>query len=395
MFISKKIIGIMAAFAVGMSLMAKPVNVMDFGAKGDGRSDDTEAVQKAINAASQRSGGGLLLIPAGRYVIKKTLKLEQAFGLTVRGEGAMGYKAGWTNATATQSVLEWHGEEGGTLLHSHNCFGNNYENLAFYGLPGKAGILFLTTTSKGGGNMVHRFSNMSFSDAKTGMQMGSGETQKTNDSDLYLDSIFFGNLETGFLATHEQAVDYTFAFVFGLNVKTVFNFQRGGNLLVNTAQLTNCNVLHIGQTGFNNGLFLLNNVRLESSSKYLKEPHRWQLLTSGDNVGFAMVRFNNFCDAQWFWFKQTPQPQTPLCEINAGMSVVFDSSAIQGPLAVLNGNDKSAARLVVQNSGFRYISPAVSVKSNEHGYFKLIDNFNASLAPFPDTVNWRKSTLGN
>ena len=395
MFISKKIIGIMAAFAVGMSLMAKPVNVMDFGAKGDGRSDDTEAVQKAINAASQRSGGGLLLIPAGRYVIKKTLKLEQAFGLTVRGEGAMGYKAGWTNATATQSVLEWHGEEGGTLLHSHNCFGNNYENLAFYGLPGKAGILFLTTTSKGGGNMVHRFSNMSFSDAKTGMQMGSGETQKTNDSDLYLDSIFFGNLETGFLATHEQAVDYTFAFLFGLNVKTVFNFQRGGNLLVNTAQLTNCNVLHIGQTGFNNGLFLLNNVRLESSSKYLKEPHRWQLLTSGDNVGFAMVRFNNFCDAQWFWFKQTPQPQTPLCEINAGMSVVFDSSAIQGPLAVLNGNDKSAARLVVQNSGFRYISPAVSVKSNEHGYFKLIDNFNASLAPFPDTVNWRKSTLGN
>ena len=389
----RKIIAITTVIIAGVSLMAKTVNVMDFGAKGDGRTDDTEAVQKAINAASQRNSGGVLLIPAGRYAIKETLKLHQVFGLTIRGEGAMGYKAGYTNATTTQSVLEWHGEENGTLFHSHNCFGNNYENLAFYGRPGKAGILFLTTTSKGGGNMVHRFSNLSFSNAKIGMQMGSSGTQKTNDSDLHLESIFFGSLETGFYATHEQSVDHTFAFVFGLNVKTVFNFQRGGNLLVNTAQLTNCNVLHIGQTGFNNGLFLLNNVRLESSSKHLKEPHRWQLLTSGDNVGFAMVRFNNFCDAQWFWFKQDPQPQTPLCDINAGMSVVFDNSAIQGPLAVLKGNDKSAARLVVQNSGFRYIRPTVSVKSNEHGYFKLVDNFNSSLTPFPDTVNWKKSTL--
>ncbi len=49
------------------TLSGNQYNVKDFGAKGDGKTDDTKAVQKAINAAAEQ--GGIVFFPAGIYNI--------------------------------------------------------------------------------------------------------------------------------------------------------------------------------------------------------------------------------------------------------------------------------------------------------------------------------------
>ncbi len=377
---------------------AAVINVKDFGAKGDNKTDDTISIQKAIDKAIKLNKGGVLYFPAGRYLVSETLKINKAMGLIVRGEGALGYKAGTTTGTTTQSVLVWNGENDGVLLHTIGCFSNRYENMAFSGRKNgadktkRAGILFLVTTLREAGNMIHRFSNLSFTSARVGIQVGSKDTRKTNDSDFFLDSIYFGSLDSGFLATHEQAVDYTFSFVFGLNCGTVFDFRKGGNLLVNTAQLTSCHkVLYIERCGANNGLFLLNNTRLESSSQFARQGKRGQLLSTGKNVGIAIIRFNNYCDAQWMWHSQKPQPDTPLCEVNSGVFVEFNNSVFQGPVAVVEGSKKQKARLRISNSLFRYISPDKAIKTNQYGFYKLTDNFGATLNIFTDNHKWHSS----
>lgn len=41
--------------------------------KGDGRADDTDAIQRAIDQAAEHGGGGLVFLPSGRYRISRTI----------------------------------------------------------------------------------------------------------------------------------------------------------------------------------------------------------------------------------------------------------------------------------------------------------------------------------
>jgi hypothetical protein len=88
----------------------------DFGAKGDGRTDDTDAIQKTIDAAREKSHGAIAYLPTGIYVVKKTLHVTGAdytFGGT-------GFRAG----------LLWRGDEGGTIVDVADPQRVTLENLA-------------------------------------------------------------------------------------------------------------------------------------------------------------------------------------------------------------------------------------------------------------------------
>ena len=59
------------------------VNVLDFGAKGDGVTDDYQAFNAAISAVTD---GGGVFVPEGKYLIKSMLSFNKP--VVLRGEGA-------------------------------------------------------------------------------------------------------------------------------------------------------------------------------------------------------------------------------------------------------------------------------------------------------------------
>ena len=68
-------------------LGAKVYNIRDFGAKGDGRTLDTPALQAAINAC-HRNKGGTVLVPAGVFVIGTT-ELKSNVTLHIAAQGTL------------------------------------------------------------------------------------------------------------------------------------------------------------------------------------------------------------------------------------------------------------------------------------------------------------------
>jgi len=69
--------GIMLLFAAatGKEKLGDIVSVLDFGAKGDGVTDNTEAFQSALDYVKNKHGGGKVYVPKGKYLIKGHLNI--------------------------------------------------------------------------------------------------------------------------------------------------------------------------------------------------------------------------------------------------------------------------------------------------------------------------------
>jgi hypothetical protein len=100
--------------AIATRLMAS-VNVKDYGAKGDGATDDTTAIQNAINAAKvqAQNRGGTVYFPPGDYLISAPLVLPRTGGTPVNVvhlEGAGRWQSsihGMGSFPTNRALIEW------------------------------------------------------------------------------------------------------------------------------------------------------------------------------------------------------------------------------------------------------------------------------------------------
>ena len=68
-------------------LLSKVINVAYFGAKGNGTTDDTTAIQNAINAATGSLTGYKIYFPPGIYKISQTISVGAKQNIYLVGDG--------------------------------------------------------------------------------------------------------------------------------------------------------------------------------------------------------------------------------------------------------------------------------------------------------------------
>ena len=107
----KKIVFILLALAPSIS-MAK-VNVLDYGAKADGKTDDTAAIQKALDAAA-KDRGGVVEMPKGLYRVEDHLVIPP--GVCLSGEWQAPHHANTEHGTVILASGHAGKEDGPALI---------------------------------------------------------------------------------------------------------------------------------------------------------------------------------------------------------------------------------------------------------------------------------------
>jgi hypothetical protein len=82
----------------------------DYGARGDGRADDTAALQRALNDLIKHTNSCVLYLPAGSYRITQTLKTTRKAHTDCQGVAVVG-------EDPSRTILRWDGTNGGTMFH--------------------------------------------------------------------------------------------------------------------------------------------------------------------------------------------------------------------------------------------------------------------------------------
>jgi polygalacturonase len=132
-----------ALVAPGAAGAAGTFNVKDYGASGGGSSNDTPAIQRAIDAASA-AGGGTVLFPSGTYQSRNTIHLRSDItmrlnsGATIKGASNDDYDAPESNPNDDFQ------DYGHSHFHNAMIYGDKLKNIAFVG----AGVI------DGAGNLI-------------------------------------------------------------------------------------------------------------------------------------------------------------------------------------------------------------------------------------------------
>ena len=92
------------------------------GAKGDGKVDDTAAIQKCL---ANMTSGSVLHFPPGTYRITSTLEVG-CVASPIPQKGQCGIIAGQFFGHGAATILEWDGPANGTMLWSHGVTMSRY-----------------------------------------------------------------------------------------------------------------------------------------------------------------------------------------------------------------------------------------------------------------------------
>lgn len=371
------------------------VDVRDYGAIGDGKHDDTRALQAAIDAAGQKQsdnqgGKGLyrVHIPAGTYRITDTLKLGRKHSsIVIEGAG---------NGKSAPSKLFWEGEAGGTMIDAEACWGLMLNHLWLAGsrrfifdryakgnaglkleeLHAKykvAGLLLRINSLQGHVAAEYLFDTVTLLDAVKGVEIG-GNNKDLCGSDMTIKDLGLRDLMVGFETLKGQNVNFTFIRPEVGNCGIGLHFAGGGSVIALQYSGWKCDrFIKIGGTGINNGNFYFVGMKPELYRGPTTGRRGVILEAAG---GETVVTFKSLCSGCISLFdsdKHKSDREHPMFILGPGAQVSVEGSLLSGKLAKLTGRkDKSPAWIQFDNCRFRVAAdPRQQIEHDEWSGFEV------------------------
>jgi hypothetical protein len=252
------------------SKLQESVSVKDFGATGDGVTDDTAAIQDAIDAVNS-TGGGEVYFPAGNYIISSGLTLYS--NIRYQGAGTPALYP-WPSNSYRATRITWNGAVSGSMVEAYNCFCILWDGISLIGnwessSPNATSLIGIDVKTVGTGpesSQRNFFSNFSINDCKQGISITGTDVTSPNvdgwiiekfiiqncDKGIYLDApnSSYWQIRSGYLFTWNQAnIDVFKSYGYGvISSCAMFGYlpsgggglitinQNSGNLLVENCQ---------------------------------------------------------------------------------------------------------------------------------------------------------------
>lgn len=329
------------------------LNVKLFGARGDGNTDDTQAIQACIAYAlsrdvqnqqtsnESRRGSKRIFFPKGVYRISRTINLHKFNGINVVGQGKESTTLCYVrNSPGGEEIL-------------FDC--DQTIDIAFKDMEICTGVISnigqlqtpqITITSndqtrnviafqwknqtQGAGNKGYLFDNVNFSG---GFKKVFDIQNTTNRSEHTYNKIKCKNNDNLLTVDNIQAVNFTF---FDpdiiLNDVSIFDFKAGGNLRVFGGNFVNsCDFLRLNDSshgvgiGPNNGNFSFYGIRFEfqDSDQPSGIPHLVKCITPT----FSKIKFED-CNANI-----DADASKRIMDLNGNFEVVLDNSSFTGVIS--------------------------------------------------------------
>jgi hypothetical protein len=234
-------------------------NVKAYGAKGDGVTDDTAAVQAAIDAAYTGVKGGIVWIPKGTYIISTTLMLGHATGqpsISMMGEGPL------------RSIFSWNGANTGTAATCIQVSQSTNYKFCGFGLgngTGSAGDtvgIWVTTRTNAGGTVSYGclYEQIGVQGFYTGMAFGDGSFN-TACSEYQFNSCFLNSNVIGANFITYNSLDFIWTMLsMSANTNGLYSRSGGSVHVIGGSSSGNLNDFNFG-TG---GVFCIENFRSEN-----------------------------------------------------------------------------------------------------------------------------------
>ena len=306
---------------------ADVVCVKDFGAVGDGIHDDTEAVQAAMNAASN-SGGKIVFIPAGTYMVS-SLTLRD--GVYLEGSGfdvtKLKQKVG-TNATLLKTEgfdnkkpvekfgLRKFEIDGSYLINRWNSQNNSYGNTSGNGLEicGRAFDIDIGISNISGIGAVFEMPDNS------SVESVSDDTTSDYIADISVYGSVFGKEGLIIKGPGDHILRKAFIGLAGLvklpeasTITATSSYYQGER--VDGIVIDNCNVeigdVHVYACWSGTGFRTRNTVRLTKGGRVISESNNSQVSLSAGTYGSAFFDIRNLSLLHPNWTGQIPDYTYP------------------------------------------------------------------------------------